>query len=197
MKLAIVGLVALVLLGAASIAPELPGETPPGSPSTPAESAGLSESLPETAGESEAAPDSAASGISAPESLPAPDPGGDASESEEAPTDESGAGTELEEEPAETETAAGPAAVTLSDVFAVHLAGGQADSIMGFHGMRREPACARVAAVIALSDYTAATQDEAYFRVWEALNAALTAQANAGAAAASCTFADGNITIYI
>ncbi len=107
-------------------------------------------------------------------------------------TEESDLEADLEAESAEETTG-----VVLSDVFAVHLAGGQADSIMGHLGMARNSDCARVAVVIALSDYMAPTEDEAYFRVWEALNATLTAQAESGAAAANCVFTDGTITVWI
>ncbi len=86
--------------------------------------------------------------------------------------------------------------VVLSDEYANLLATNQADSMMGFYGMERDPACASVAAVFPLDEYAAKTEDEAYTLLWDAMNAAFEAQAASGTEAAHCAFAEGVITIY-
>ncbi len=206
MKIVVAGLLAAVMLGAA-VLPDTSGEMPAESASMPAESVSASESLPDAGGGSESLPDEMDADTSAPEGEPVPDPGEDdecdASAEEETPDADSESvedeSTEESEADPDAEDSAGdePPGVILSDEYAAQIAGGQADSIMGHLGMTRDTACTQAAAVIALSDYTAPTEDEAYFRVWEATNAVLVAQAASGAAAAHCIYENGSITVYV
>lgn len=202
MKIAIAGLLATILLGAAVIAPDVSGDPGADSSSMPTESVSVSStSVPESTDESLTADDSAASDTSVPasETMPDPDTSDAMSESElesedegEPVEDESEAAPDAEEAPS-----AEPAGVLLSDAFAIDLAGNQADSIMGYHGIVRDPGCVRAASVISLAECRGATEDESYFLTWEALNAALTAQAESGVEAANCTFENGTITIWV
>ena len=205
MKIVVAGLLAAVMLGAA-VLPDTSGEMPAESASMPAESVSAAESQPDS-GESESLPDEMDADTSALESEPVPGPGeddeADADTGEETPEAESESvedeSAEEDEADPDAEESAGEetTGVILSDEYAAQIAGGQADSIMGHLGMTRNTTCTQAAAVIALSDYTAPTEDEAYFRVWEATNAVLVAQAASGAAAAHCIYENGSITVYV
>lgn len=63
--------------------------------------------------------------------------------------------------------------------------------------MTRSADCSQIAAAIRLSEYQASSEDEAYFKTWEALNAIFVTQAENGVAKANCTFANNEITVYV
>ncbi len=205
MKIVITGLLVAAMLGAA-VLPDTSGEMPADSSSISPENVSVSEHLPDNGGESESAPGEADTGEPMPESEPVSDLGEDseagASADEETPGSKSESAEdestdESEPDPDAAESAGEPTGIILPGEYAAQIASGQADSIMGHLGVTRSTACTQAAAVIALSDYAAATEDEAYFRVWEAVNAALAAQAASGATAANCVFENGCITVYI
>ncbi len=199
MKTTIASVLAFLMLGSAAMLPASDANIPDGSLSVPVESAGFS-ALPD---EGEAAQED----CSMPED-PAPesgqDAGGDDADTVESEVDSDGEGMEepLPDDGSEAGAPEEPDAeesmgVILSGDYALQLAAGQADSIMGAHGMIRSADCAQAVAVLALSEYAGATEDEAYFKVWEALNAVLVAQAANGVTAANCSFADGCISVWV
>ena len=85
--------------------------------------------------------------------------------------------------------------VTVSEEYAVLLATNQADSMMGYAGMRRSDACTQPAASFVLADYAAETEDESYCLLWEAMNAAFEQLGAQGCTAANCVFTDGMIIL--
>ena len=85
--------------------------------------------------------------------------------------------------------------VTVSEEYAILLATNQADSMMGYAGMRRSDACTQPAASFVLADYAAETEDESYCLLWEAMNAAFEQLGAQGCTAANCVFTDGMIIL--
>lgn len=85
--------------------------------------------------------------------------------------------------------------ITLPDEYILLLVTNQADSIMGAKGVERSADCTQVVAVIPLAECRGATEDEAYFKAWERLNAALTTQAENGVAKLNCTCQNAEIII--
>ena len=85
--------------------------------------------------------------------------------------------------------------VTVSEEYAILLATNQADSMMGYAGMRRSDACTQPAASFVLADYAAETEDESYCLLWEAMNAAFEQLGAQGCTAANCVFTDGMIVL--
>ena len=87
--------------------------------------------------------------------------------------------------------------VTVSKEYAILLATNQADSMMGYAGMRRSDACTQPAASFVLADYAAETEDESYCLLWEAMNAAFEQFGAQGYPAARCAYADGTLMVYV
>ena len=85
--------------------------------------------------------------------------------------------------------------VTVSEEYAILLATNQADSMMGYAGMRRSDACTQPAASFVLADYAAETEDESYCLLWEAMNAEFEQLGAQGCTAANCVFTDGMIIL--
>ena len=85
--------------------------------------------------------------------------------------------------------------VTVSEEYAILLATNQADSMMGYAGMRRSDACTQPAASFVLADYAAETEDESYCLLWEAMNAAFEQLGAQGCTSAYCVFTDGRIIL--
>ena len=85
--------------------------------------------------------------------------------------------------------------VTVSEEYAILLATNQADSMMGYAGMRRSDACTQPAASFVLADYAAEAEDESYCLLWEAMNAAFEQLGAQGCTAANCVFTDGMIIL--
>ena len=85
--------------------------------------------------------------------------------------------------------------VTVSEEYAILLATNQADSMMGYAGMRRSDACTQPAASFVLADYAAETEDESYCLLWEAMNAAFEQLGAQGCTTANCVFTDGMIIL--
>ena len=87
--------------------------------------------------------------------------------------------------------------VTVSEEYAILLATNQADSMMGHAGMERSGACTQPAASFVLADYAAETEDESYYLLWEAMNAAFEQFGAQGYSAARCACADGTLMVYV
>ena len=85
--------------------------------------------------------------------------------------------------------------VTVSEEYAILLATNQADSMMGYAGMRRSDACTQPAASFVLADYAAETEDESYCLLWEVMNAEFEQLGAQGCTAANCVFTDGMIIL--
>ena len=85
--------------------------------------------------------------------------------------------------------------VTVSEEYAILLATNQADSMMGYAGMRRSDACTQPAASFVLADYAAETEDESYCLLWEAMNAEFEQLGAQGCTTANCVFTDGMIIL--
>ena len=85
--------------------------------------------------------------------------------------------------------------VTVSEEYAILLATNQADSMMGYAGMRRSDACTQPAASFVLADYAAETEDESYCLLWEAMTAEFEQLGAQGCTAANCVFTDGMIIL--
>ena len=112
--------------------------------------------------------------------------------SESAVSDETESATD-----SETAVDAQSVPVTVSEEYALLLAGNQADSMMGHAGMERSDACTQPAASFALSDYAAGTEDESYCLLWEAMNAAFEQLGAQGYLAARCVYADDTLMVYV
>ena len=87
--------------------------------------------------------------------------------------------------------------VTVSEEYAILLATNQADSMMGHAGMERSGACTQPAASFVLADYAAETEDESYYLLWEAMNAAFEQFGAQGYLAARCAYADNTLMVYV
>ena len=87
--------------------------------------------------------------------------------------------------------------ITVSDENALLLATNQADSLMGYHQIERNDECALSYRIFLIADFTGDSEDEAYFKLWEAMNAAIVALANEGVKAANCTFENASICIWV
>ena len=87
--------------------------------------------------------------------------------------------------------------VTVSEEYAILLATNQADSMMGYAGMRRSDACTQPAASFVLADYAAETEDESYCLLWEAMNAEFEQLGAQGYPAARCVYADDTLMVYV
>ena len=87
--------------------------------------------------------------------------------------------------------------VTVSEEYALLLATNQADSMMGHAGMERSDACTQPAASFVLADYAAETEDESYYLLWEAMNAAFEQFGAQGYLAARCAYADNTLMVYV
>ena len=87
--------------------------------------------------------------------------------------------------------------VTVSEEYAILLATNQADSMMGHAGMERSSACTQPAASFVLTDYAAETEDESYYLLWEAMNAAFEQFGAQGYLAARCAYADNTLMVYV
>ena len=160
----------------------------PESGSTPVESdSSTSEGSEAEPGSSRPVPDSMASDEIDADSKPAS--GSETAESDTDAEDEDSSGV--------TEAAADEqsVSVTVSEEYALLLATNQADSMMGHAGMERSGACTQPAASFALTDYAAETEDESYYLLWEAMNAAFEQLGAQGCTAANCVFTDGMIIL--
>ena len=87
--------------------------------------------------------------------------------------------------------------VTVSEEYAILLATNQADSMMGHAGMERSGACTQPASSFVLADYAAETEDESYYLLWEAMNAAFEQFGAQGYLAARCAYADNTLMVYV
>ena len=119
---------------------------------------------------------------------------------------ESASGSETAESDANAEDSSGVTAatedeqtvpVTVSEEYALLLATNQADSMMGHAGMERSDACTQPAASFVLADYAAETEDESYYLLWEAMNAAFEQFGAQGYLAARCAYADNTLMVYV
>ena len=86
--------------------------------------------------------------------------------------------------------------VTVSEEYAILLATNQADSMMGYAGMRRSDACTQPAASFVLADYTADNEENAYKLLWEALNQAIVSLSEEGGCIGHCVYESGMIRLY-
>lgn len=118
----------------------------------------------------------------------------------------SASGSETAESEADAEDSSGVTAatedeqtvpVTVSEEYALLLATNQADSMMGHAGMERSDACTQPAASFVLADYAAETEDESYYLLWEAMNAAFEQFGAQGYLAARCAYADNTLMVYV
>ena len=112
--------------------------------------------------------------------------------SESAVSDETESATD-----SETAVDAQSVPVTVSEEYALLLATNQADSMMGHAGMERSDACTQPAASFVLADYAAETEDESYYLLWEAMNAAFEQFGAQGYLAARCAYADNTLMVYV
>ena len=112
--------------------------------------------------------------------------------SESAVSDETESATD-----SETAVDAQSVPVTVSEEYALLLAANQADSMMGHAGMERSDACTQPAASFVLADYAAETEDESYYLLWEAMNAAFEQFGAQGYLAARCAYADNTLMVYV
>ena len=134
-----------------------------------------------------------------------PQPESDSMTSDEMDADsEPASGSETAESDANGEDSSGVTAatadeqsvsVTVSEEYAILLATNQADSMMGYAGMRRSDACTQPAASFVLADYAAETEDESYCLLWEAMNAEFEQLGAQGCTTANCVFTDGMIIL--
>ena len=69
--------------------------------------------------------------------------------------------------------------------------------MMGHAGMERSGACTQPAASFVLADYAAETEDESYYLLWEAMNAAFEQFGAQGYLAARCAYADNTLMVYV
>ena len=119
---------------------------------------------------------------------------------------EPASGSETAESDANAEDSSGVTAATadeqsvpvkVSEEYAILLATNQADSMMGHAGMERSDACTQPAASFVLADYAAETEDESYYLLWEAMNAAFEQLGAQGYPAARCVYADNTLMVYV
>lgn len=100
---------------------------------------------------------------------------------------------ETESQIRQEESAPSALTATMGEVLATI----QADNILGYYGLARDPSCAAPAAVLVLAEYEGSEDpDENYASVWEALRQCIQSFADAGHTSLHCSYQDGVITAY-